>query len=91
MGKAKWKKAAKDDLRMISLRFSQLEEKEARLKEVSNEAVRGIIEHKNAYGMEELLHNINHPDKLISHRCRTGFRITGEMDPTGPPPRKRRT
>ena len=32
--------------------------------------------------MEDLPWNINHPDTLLAHRCRTGFRTTGEADTT---------
>ena len=33
--------------------------------------------------MEELLDNIDYPDRNLCHRCRTGFNIVGGTDETG--------
>ena len=81
-GKKAWRTKVRKELDTIKEKVKQLHAKEAEFREMAHEAIQPIILKKNTLCMGQLLNSIGYPDKLLTHRMRTGFGITGETDTT---------
>ena len=81
-GTEAWRTKASVTLDDIKRQVAQLAPREEDTRNKVHEAVRPIIQKKNTICMGNPLKKIGYKDKLLAHRCRTGFRTTGATDET---------